>query len=734
MTMSARQVLIADVRGFLLQKLEKDILNKLASDKKPAERTSLEHHKAGILKEVVNKAKEIAGKYSLALMPDNVADLKNNIVYVEWDSRELKYTFKNVIGEGSDAYLYEGVITKEQLPELAAVIAPLDAPSEIQHLCIDILTILSARKHIRFYHDDPGNHNKDKALELMLKERDREFDVWLSRMNNEGLAPADQYRIHKNYFKREFEKIEARKEGESDEDFESRAEKHFFAELKETAGFESTYRAVFQLYYRLTRQMFCLQQFAAVKDPEDLIAGADALQAKLHAEEKKTRGCDVDGLIEEHKIFERAFTNLIRHIKEMSEAEPFEEVPDQYGALSRLVALFNTEVNSLLETKIKLKDISSKAKAAAKSGDKNVLRQQKQEARAQIDAITTSKTNLHREISKYISLLHDQIRNFTKTKGLVEEQIAAIIPTIPDMVYLSQIAAFVRVNHEGGSEFDLLGKYEQELLKACQQQNGYMKENGWGTLGDSIHKEAEALIVKLQHYADIYISQQKKVGDAAYWLEKIKQWQEKIDKLRDKDGIVPELIKTGSTWHYLQAEFAIKWHKPFEDLIHDTQLNGFMAFMRRHWWKMLIGGVVLAAAAAPVAFFVLGVSLVAVAIAATVAFFAGVALGVGWGKAADRCCNVDEADDKSPRRRTSADIIDATHGSEADRAVIEMQERRRQAADDLPDIVIPFDQLDPDLETASRSRATSTTSTNPFDYMGEGVRKAPSPRSTNPFD
>src|SRR6187399_3246287 len=120
MAMSARQLLNASVSRFLFEKLETEIAEKLADNKKPAAYTPVEKHKTAIYNDVIDKAKDIADKYSLKLMPADTDQIQNNIVYVKLVRGDLHYTIRNVIGEGGAVEEFVGVITKAQLPELAA--------------------------------------------------------------------------------------------------------------------------------------------------------------------------------------------------------------------------------------------------------------------------------------------------------------------------------------------------------------------------------------------------------------------------------------------------------------------------------------------------------------------------------------------------------------------------------------------------------------------------------------
>lgn len=704
--LTTRKLLIADVSR-LQQKLEKDISSKLTDDKKPTDRTPLEHHKAGILKEVIAKAKSIAKQYALNLMPEDETTLQNNTVYVEWDDdhNKLKYTFLHALGEGGDVKRHDDEITIDQLPELAAVRVPLEL-SSIEPLCINILKELSARKQLKFDSQDLGKKNKSQVLKDVLQVRDNEFSAWLYWMESDGLAPADQYKMLKIYFKKEFEKQEKQKENESSEDFETRVEKHFADEFKEIAKFERLYKAVFQFYYRLSRQMFCLQQFETIKNPEDAIAGANVLLGKLQGLVEKTSGCHIESLRKEHTLFESAFINLTKHMTEEPEAGVFGKVPVEYGALTDLVALFDIEVKRLQQSKARLADIRNKAQTAAKSGDRVALLQHKNEAKEQITVINSVKASLTREIQTYISLLHDQINNIELTRSHIEAELKPITSQIPDMVYLTQIATFIELKNEKDSEFERLDHHATELLDACKQHNGLVKENGWGALASAIVEEAKTMLAKLQQYAEMYLVQENTVDSAFSEFVKIVKWQKNIANLCQTIPVA--LTKASEKWDDIPAEMDARWRKPFEELVRNTKLNGFMVFMRRHWWKMLIVGIVLAAITAPVAFILLGSSFVVTAIAATVAFVIGVALGASMAKATDKCC-LDQ--NEPPRRSSSADVMEATHGSEEDRAVIAMQDNPKLKNDK---IVIDFSQVDAALDSASRTESTSTRSYNPF--------------------
>jgi hypothetical protein len=674
-SMVDRNELIGEIDDLLLL-IKGSVIDQL---KKMSDLPAIEKHKIGVLKDVVNKADQVFNIYGFSTIPID-KDLQKNIVYVDYSRKQVRYIVLCALGQSTNVVRYEGIISVEELPNLKKINTQLVFP--LQPLLVDILKILVDRKHIQFKLDDSNINQIDDVLRAVLAARDDAFALEAAKLD----------KVYGYYYKKN-------NIGISKDDI--------------TDGLKRLYFAIYELSYRLMRQRFCLEQFSIINVPEKLGDSIDILISKLQHTEEQLAKCNFQVLQAEHEQFQEAFQNLIKHIELDSSAKPFAEVAaDDVSPIAQLRRAFKQELE-WLPTISNIKEMQTQAEQAAKLGDGTGLHAIQAVAKRSIERIKNVRDRLDKIILDYTQTFNERVTHVLSVYHDHEKTINSVGPNVLNVTYLKSVAMMMENKQPENDydkthpldEFDALKKDAQLFADISRQLDGTIRSNGWGAIGKDIQDKMTQLTNELHDYANLYLQKRQIINKVTDAYARVCGLH--ANAVEACNNISEELFAKRELWRVMQANLDAKWKKPFNELLY-IKPNGVTSFIRRHWGKMLIGGVILAALVMPVAFFVLGLSLVVAAVVGAAAMIAGIAVGASVGAITDTCCKA------KPTMEFSLDTIRAKRSSSAEA----MQEFTRAGGEENPtklnEIKIVADSSD-DEQTPEKS--TDLPTENLFDGM-----------------
>jgi len=532
--------------------------------------------------DAINRAKNVGNRYTLCAFPEGDTPLKNNMVYIKWghdgsDEWFISYVFQNAIGaeDVGNASKYDGRITSTDLPDLTFD-PEKSAVEYLRSFTLDILKILSDRNQIAFdINHIPAKKNRDAVLKDLL-------------------AARDQAALHTHFGENEKEKN------------------------------------LFKLYYGLMRLKFCLDQFAMLKQPEQLMKEVEGSLNTLNYSQTILNRRGVEVLQTEYNLFSSIFKEFVGYMQGGSKRISTPIKSGQYLDLDKVVKVMQEELKVFHDARQKFVELDKEAHADANAGNEVALKSTLRLIQTQRNNLENAKKRFADSIAKYIETFQFAIGDTQKALGTDKKPSVfnqSIKDAYPIQAYALYYLDLVECTKE--QNYDFLPEDSKDSFESLTRLSK----------GDRIAK----LLQEIASYVSEYQTDKNRllVADACDARLKL----EDSLKLSGKTckTLARNLVQDKEVLNQTVAIVATRDEKPYQELL-NLKANGVVALLRRHWWKMLIGAVVLTAVMAAVAVFALHLVVGAIFVG-LVSAAVGAAIGFGAGKITDKCYPMELNDD-----------------------------------------------------------------------------------------